>query len=44
MRQATRQALLLERDSELAAIDVALEQAREGHGGVVAIEAPAGLG
>jgi len=44
MRQAARQALLLERDGELAAIDVALARAREGHGGVVAIEAPAGLG
>jgi AAA ATPase domain len=35
---------LLERDRELAEFDTALSEARRGHGQVVLVEAPAGLG
>lgn len=35
---------LLERENELATVDAMLERARAGQGGLVAIEAPAGLG
>jgi predicted ATPase len=41
---AARSAGVLERDAELARIEVAVAGAREGRGSLVAVEGPAGIG